>query len=219
MFPRGAEMMWVPVEKVVNRAGQAFTKEQHHFVRYLESGFCELERFYRAHQPKTALQYYFVKKDLPDYSGHALLVPPWKHPPPTEVRTPTRAPTLFGPLSNMEIRIEADRLDYLQKIVAKKGFIDGRVHQPGGQITGRLFVHENGDYRVVIGAGNHRTAVLVHHGWKLLPFHSVASSPPLNLRDLAQWPGVVDGRFAPETACAIFESFFRPPRETILHGW
>lgn len=211
--------LWVPAEKVVNRAGQSFTTEQHHFVRYLAFGPDGLESFYQTHKPATVLQFYFLHENLPNPSGPKLLDSPWEHAPPTEEAAPVRAPHLFGPVSQLELAAEAARLDRVAISIEKKGFLDGPPTQPGGHIRAQLLLHENGDFRIQIINGNHRTAVLVHRGWKLIPTHPKVGHPPVRLSDLASWPGVLDGRFAPKTARAIFESFFRDRHQKLLTEW
>ncbi len=223
MFPRGEwEPHWVPVEKLVNGWGQAFTAEQHHFVRYLESGFEDFERFYKIHQPKTAAQARFISEDLRSPTKANVLDVPWEPVPLAEIDTPLVIPEIpesFGPASDLGIATEMFRLDKIRNSIEKHGFRTGHPRQSGGQITFRLFLHDNGDFRMVIMSGNHRTAVLVHLGWELIPAHQYAGYHPVRLSDLNHWPGVVDGRFTEEAARAMFEAFFRPRHQQLLPGW
>lgn len=162
IFSRPGIHIWGPVEKIVNFAGQAFTEEQHHLVRYLKSGLDDLESFYRIHQPTTALQSRFVRQTLHDHAGAYLLDVPWKLAL-TENDTLVGAPVLYGPVSDLELATETERTDRIKHSIEKFGFLD-HANQPGGQISGQLFLHDNGDYRIVIQGGNHRTAVLAHLG-------------------------------------------------------
>lgn len=209
---------WVPVEKIVNRMGQSFTTEQHHFVRYLESGFGDFKHFYRIHQPKTALQAHFIDETLPGPAGTGVSDVPWQPAPLTDPHTRTR-PDAFGPVSVLEIATEAARLERVQHSIKKYGFLAGHAGDAGGSINGQIFYKNNDDFRFVISGGNHRTAVLAHLGWKLIHVHQVAGFHPVRLGDLAQWPGVVDGRFKEETARAMFEAFFRPGHQKLLPDW
>lgn len=223
MFPRGPKVIWVPIQKIVSSKGQAFSSEQHHFVRYLKSGLDEFETFYRIHQPKTALQAHFIYETFPDQPPTKGLDVPWHHADLTKTVTPVRFPEQFGPVSALELSVEALRLDNLQRSFLRSGFLKELESSLRGKtITSRLLLHTNGDFRVMILQGNHRTAVLAHLGWEQIPTQLVGSVwnlPPVRLGDLEQWPGVVDGRFTRETARAIFEAFFRPRHETLLPEW
>jgi hypothetical protein len=220
MFPPrpGPDFHWIAAERIVNRYGQSFSTEQHHFLRYLESGFEHFEAFYRIHQPKTALQLRFINQTLPDTTEAHNWDAPWAAPQ-TETGTRLHDPVCFGPVSKLELITEAARLDKVQHSIEKYGFLLGNVEQPGGQIAGRIFYKDNDDFRIVVYEGNHRVAVLHHLGWRLIPVHQLVGYHPVRLSDLEKWPGVVDGRYAPETAHAIFEAFFRPRHQQLLPGW
>lgn len=215
VFPNVDAPVWVPWEKTINEAGQAFTSEQHHFSRYLESGFDDFVRFYRIHQPTTTPQVRFLTETLQDYAPADHRSVPWHNAPPRETATLARNPGLHGPVSSLELATQATRLDEVRHSIEKYGFLEGRADRPGGQ----LFVHDNGDFRFVIDSGNHRIAALVHLGWGLVPIRARGGYYPVRLRDLDEWPGVVDGRFSRETARAMFEALFRPIRQQLLPGW
>lgn len=223
MFPRNVGLTWVSTQKIVSFGGQAFTSEQHHFVRYLESGLDALASFYRIHRPTSVLQFTFINETFPDQLPIKGLDFPWRHVDLTQTVALNRTPELFGPVSDQELFVEAHRLDSLQRSIIKKGFL--RKHGEGWgrmPISGHVLLHTNGDFRIIILSGNHRVAVLVHCGWKLVPiviWGRADIEPPVRLSDLEEWPGVVDGRFTPQTARAIFEAFFRPRHEKLLPGW
>lgn len=215
----GLEPHWIPVEKMVNYFGQSFTTEHNHYVRYLETGFDDFVAFYRSHQPETALQAHFIGETLPGPAGANMFDFPWQPAPLAETDTPIRDPESFGPASDLELATEAARLDRVLHSVKKYGFLERYGGDWRGRITGRVFVHDNGDFRVGIICGKHRAAVLAHLGWNLIPVRHQVGFHPVRLSDLAQWPGVVDGRFAPETARAMFEALFRPAHQQLLPGW
>ena len=101
----------------------------------------------------------------------------------------------------------------------KYGFLAGHEGQAGGQIRGRIFYKDNDDFRIVLLNGNHRTAVLAHLDWELIPVHPQAGYHPVRLSDLAQWPGVMDGQFTQKAAGKVFEALFRPRHQQLLPGW
>lgn len=220
IFPRPeGGPYWVPVERIVNLPGQHFTKEQHHFVRYLESGFNDFQSFYRIHQPETILQARFLNEITAGHSGARMLDEPWRHVSLNTADTPGGRSVFYGPVSDLALAIESARLDLCRQSIEKFGFLEGHDGHPGGPITSQVFIRDDGDFRVGIESGNHRTAVLAHLGWKLIPVHPQAGFHPVRLSDLEKWPGVVDGRYAPETAREIFEAFFRPRHQQLLPGW
>lgn len=216
--PDPSETYWIPVEKIVSGFGRSFTTEQHHFVRYLESGFDDLERFYRIHQPQTAFEARFIDES-PGPAGVNVRDVPWRQAPLADTVTRVGLPVAFGPVSDLQIATEADRLKKLRRSINKYGFLPRHPVLSGGQITSQLFYKDDGDFRVVIANGNHRTAVLAHLGWKLIPVGNKPGSHPVRLSDLERWPGVVDGRFSREAARTMFEAFFRPRHQQLLPGW
>lgn len=215
----GPQPFWIPKGKIVNRFGQAFTTEQHHYVRYLWSGLDSLETFYRIHQPETTVSAHFIHSTPADGARASWSGKPWEYAAPTGTDTPPRDYEAYGPISYLELATEAARLDLVQRSIKNKGYLGGNKRQPKSVITGQLFIHDNGDFRVVIRSGNHRTAVLVRLGWELIPVHHELRLWPVRLGDLALWPGVVDGRYSLETAHAVFESHFRPGHQQLLPGW
>lgn len=220
LCPRpGPEPNWIQAEKIVNRFGQSFTTEQHHFVRYLESGDDSFGLFYQIHQPKTALEAKFINESFPGPSGTGVFDVPWQQAPLALTDTPARSPVFFGPISRPELATEAARLERVRRSVKKHGFRAEPGGVPSGGIEGQLFYKDNDDFRVVVTEGNHRTAVLVHLGWKLIPILHSGGLHPVRLSDLAKWPGVLDGRFTEEAAHAMFEAFFRPSRQQTLPCW
>lgn len=220
LFPRrNTAPHWISVSKIVNRFGQSFTAEQHHFVRYLESGFDNFELFYWIHQPKTALQARFIFDALPGPSPPNWQNVPWEPAPLAQTDTPKPNPVFFGPASDLDIATEAARIDQVRHSIEKYGFLKGRAVLWGGPITSQIFYRDNSDFRIVIVHGNHRTAVLAHLGWNRIPVRPEEGYHPVRLRDLDEWPGVVDGRFSRETARAMFEALFRPIRQQLLPGW
>lgn len=209
---------WIPVEKIVNWYGQSFTTEQNHFVRYLESGFDDFERFFQIHQPKTAFQSRFIDETFPDPAGTGGSDVPWltNHLADDKAaNVPASVPVSYLKLG---LAIEATRLDRIRHSIKKYGFLAGHA-KPGGQIRYQIFLKDSDNFRICVLAGNHRTAVLAHLGWKLIPVHPLAGYHPVRLSDLADWPGVLDGRFTEETARAMFETFFRPVHQQLLPGW
>ena len=215
-FCKGSQFWWVPLENIVNSVGQAFTSEQHHYLRYLGSGLEALRGFYQAHQPTSTLESRFVYEPFPGITS-AIWTEPWApfHQPETVCLEPS--PENYGPVSELELHTEAARLDLVRHSIEKYGFIEGVAARH--QIHGQLLLHDNGDFRIMIAGGNHRTAVLAHLGWRLIPIYPLAGYPHVDIRDLEEWPGVVAGNFTPRAARAVFETMFRSGQEQLLPGW
>lgn len=220
LLPHGDEIIWVPAEKIVNFYGQAFSREQHHYVVYLEAGLYDFERFYQIHRPKNTLQARFIKKTFLDQPPTKLLAP-WESADLTEIGTPVQDSEWSSPISDFANAGEAVRLDYLRRKISKKGFIDSNNSEidSEGPIIGQLLLHENSDFRILIREGNHRSAVLVHLGYNLIPIRFRLHHPQVRLSDLKEWPGVLDGRYTTETVREVFKAHFRPPHEKLLPGW
>lgn len=216
VFSRTSDPAWVSTENLRTLFGQAFTKQQHPFLRYLESGFDAFKDFYWQHQPTNVMEAHFFYNTLPGDAPKDMLAKPWEPPPPADSALPSRPnPEFLGPISRLALGAEVARLDMLRQSVAKKGFLPGHLLQLGGPISGQLFMHSDGAFRMMITNGNHRVAVLAHLGWKIISITPRSGFPHVRLVDLAQWPGVLDGRFTKEQARALFEGFFRPCNQQI----
>lgn len=96
---------------------------------------------------------------------------------PAKTDTSLQIPEAFGPVSNLELAIEAARLDKARLSIEKHGFLEGHAVRHWEQITSKIF-RDNGDFRIVIFEENHRTALLANLGWGLIPVQYQVGFPP-----------------------------------------
>ena len=220
-----SEIQWVPVEIIRTKWGAAFTPEQHHFVRYYESGFEELKSFFDVHQPSTPEALYFLGErggETVESRSHEI----------REIRLwgagPVSIPSKFvggnqwmGPCSNEQVRATARRLDSALHSIERYGFIFENQDWPSYRL---LINDESGnpeDYRVVVTNANHRIAALVYLGWSQIPMVPSEDLPSheIRLSGLNRWPGVMDKTFSEEEARAVFFAFFREMRIPLIPDW
>jgi hypothetical protein len=230
LFNDWNRVAWVPVDKIRYFSGVSFTREQHHFCRYLGDGEPSLAKFYSVHQPRDQFELNFLDQDQ---SGKFRTVAP------PLIRTPWSANAIlhggrkhhlsidnghqgFGPVQDVRIRWEARRLERIRKSIIKSGL---RPHLslseplPQFQLLVNDEVANSSDYRVMVTAGNHRVAVLAHLGWKSIPMMRSPSAPVIRRSDLNYWPGVLDQTYSNQAAGTYFLSFFRDNHQVLLPEW
>ena len=219
---------WVPLERVRYFSGVAFSRQQHHFVRYLAEGITSLRRFYELHQPRDQFETNFLYEGL---SGDFVKIAP------PVTRAPWNPKSFlhggdrnhlsigkghqgYGPVEEVRVRWEAKRLSRLEKSLRRFGF---RSELSSSEPNPRFALLWRGDhaedYRVMVTAGNHRIAALAFLGWPLIPMSRQPSYPTIKLRELESWPGVIDGTYSAEAARDYFLSFFRDEKLVLLPGW
>jgi len=220
------EVLWAPVRLIrYPGTGVAFTREQHHMVRYFSDGIASLRRFYTLHQPKNQIEQFFLK---PGEVGpfRELSFPvrrvPWdfedqflgseRH---RDVADGWQA---FGPVSNRKLRFEAKRLDGVLYSVRARGFWQNPNRSDNIQYM--LLIVSPYEYRVVVTNAQHRTATLSYLGWPLVPMSPREGGVrEVRLDDICNWPGVLDGTYSEKAARAVFMAFFRDPEEILLPSW
>ena len=216
------ERQWIPLTKIRSQRAQAFSAQQHPYVRFLRDGLGGMEEYFEVDTPSTSAAYLFLSDpDTMTGGGSSPAdserVWPWS---PRLVSLPE--PPDFphwraGPKSRIHMLSEADRLGRLHKSIEKKGF---EVKQ--GEIPWySLLIYDNGidlDYRVIVQHGNHRVAVLAHLGWHVIP---MAPLPTILRNEIwfseaESWPGVLEGSISLADARAAFMAFFREFEDPVL---
>ena len=221
------EIVWVETEKL-RLFGSAFTSEQNHWVRYFRDGFESLKRFYELHQPRNQIEAVMLDDtEVGEFSPASFPTGrrPWSFE--REYRDSERLALHgsqdHGPVSRELLLNEKKRLDGIRDSVAKYGFV--KLDNHDFIHFGELLVHDSRpgrpDYRVCIENGAHRTSLLSHLGWPMIPMAARPSRPwrEIRLSDIARWPGVLDGTFSEQAARAYFLAHFRDPTAELLPGW
>ena len=226
VVPHG-EIVWVETEKL-RKGGRAFTWQQNHHVRYLKDGIESYRKFFELHQPRDQFEALMLDvSKVGDFSPVQFprIRDPWSF----EVRWdgengmgPQHGYQGHGPITETKLLREKERLDAIRDSVAKRGF--GQV-KGDFKVFGEVLVDDSepglSDYRVCMTAGLHRTSLLAHLGWPIIPMMPLSTMPwrEVRLSDVARWPGVLDGTFSEEAARAYFLAHFRDPTEELLAGW
>ena len=222
------EIVWVETAKL-RIWGRAFTPEQNQHVRYFKDGLDYYRRFYEFHQPRDQFEALMLDASR---VGHY-----------SPVRCPNvRVPWSFekryngeghldashgsqahGPVSKKKLLLEKERLDAIRDSVEQSGF--WRLDCDDFIRFFELLVCDSEpgppDYRVCVKAGAHRTSLLAHLGWPMIPMMRQPTwlSHEVRLSDLSRWPGVLDGTFSEDAARAYFLAHFRDPTEELLPSW
>ena len=219
-------IVWVEADKIA-LWGRALTWEQNQHVRYFKDGIDSYRRFFELHQPRN--QFEFLMLDQNRVGEFSLPRPP-EHRRPWSLEVDDGGAGLpddvfanlgHGPISEQKLLSEAKRLRSIRESVERDGF---RKLDDDFITFGEIIVNDDRsvgeDYRVLLVNGVHRTSVLAHLGWPLIPM--MAREIPLRevrLSALARWPGVLDGTFSEEAALTYFLAHFRDPTEELLPGW
>ena len=222
------EIVWVDIAKI-RMWGRALTFEQNQHVRYFKEGLESFRGFFELHQPKNQFE--------------AIMLDPTKVGRFSPVSFPkVRKPWSFeddffgeghlgashgtqaaGPISKKKLLWERKRLDTIRDSVERSGFRN--LHDYDFIRLGELLIDDSEpgppDYRICLVGGLHRTSLLAHLGWPMIPMMPQRTWPfrEVFLSEVSRWPGVLDGTFSEEAARAYFLAHFRDPTEELLPGW
>jgi hypothetical protein len=211
------EMHWIPIAKCVTDIGTSFSPSQNPLVRYLESGFLSMWKYYQIFQPTDSFEMVSVQTHPRQVnSGKGVFRKPWAN---IGVEI-LGGGQFWGPRSDYRIVFDANLLKGIRSSILKEGYLPRRsIGQPFPQF--RLLIDDrsakNWDYRVIVH-GNHRTAVLASLGWKCVPMTPGAGSV-IRLSELTKWPGVVDGTYKQKDAHRFFRSYFNQSGSLKLPNW
>ena len=196
--------------------------------------FNVLAEYYRCVQPKSAATWLGINLTS---SNPLAKAPPWGAVFPWRARTQesyqqcyekaavaenmiTSAPLgildgwLFcGPVSTEKCRIEAKRIHYVLEQIATLGY--QRSNESDGDVKATALVREDGHWRWLITAGNHRAVAASALGRVSIP---VRINLVISRSQVEYWPHVVTGLYTREQALAVFDQFFdaTPPPVTRL---
>lgn len=228
-------LMNVPIARCRSSIGSGIDS-QHPFVAAIAGGVDDsvskptLQAYYQQCQPASAIEVLGVSEGqapgLSGFSAHAFVMP-WNHRDPGDMldvrdgyvredigRYSTELGIehgwhMFGPVSEERSIIECNRLRELVKSIKNNGFI--RHDGVDGDIRGRLFTEEGGDWCIVVGRGQHRIAVVKALGMVSVPVR--IGHIPVKREEVMYWPQVAEGRITPEGALAVFDRTMRgdPP--------
>jgi hypothetical protein len=219
---------WIPLERIRYFSGVAFSREQHHFVRYLVEGLPSLRGFYELHQPRNQFEtnFLFEKQSgdfveiTPPYTRAPWNPEPFLHGGDRNHLSIGKGHQGFGPVEEVRVRWEAKRLRRIERSFRRFGY---RSELSSSEPTPRFTLLWRDDYpedyRVMVTAGNHRIAALAFLGWTLIPMTRQPFCPTIRLSELESWPGVVDGTYSAEAARHYFLSYFRDDKQILLPGW
>ncbi len=138
---------------------------------------------------------------------------PWEPDTPSRERPPRGRPASAGSNADQEYphekaRQNFSRLTNLCESIQNRGYLP--TSAPDGEIRG-FFLKRGDDYRFVVEAGMHRTAVLSALGYDKIRATFHGNHPrAIHLADLADWPQVRTGVYEPELAEKFFLRYFSP---------
>jgi hypothetical protein len=172
-----------------------------------------LFKFFQIFKPKNLMEVFLLNsednymKDFPRLSklNQYTLFYPWFH------KYPQRflVPGMFGPKDISFPKIRYIKLKNLIFLIKKYDYVPTK----DDQISGYKLVNDN-DYRFVVTAGSHRSAVLkalgkkTHVLVKFDDFRVNKSFFEVNIQDIKSWPGVSSGYISKNEAEKIFLGFF-----------
>ena len=221
-------ILWVETERLFAKSGRPFSWQQHPFVRYYKEGEEVFARYYQLHQPRNQIE--LVMLD-PASVGKFVPVTYPNRRKPWDFETQysgdggldaTHGDKYQGPASTKKLLFEMKRLDLLRKSVEKSGFrVVGGDHIRFGELLINDEASGQIDYRVGVSGGEHRTSLLSHLGWQLIPMvpNEGLRWREVRLSNLRHWPGVLDGTFSEDAARQFFLAHFRSTTDRLLPGW
>lgn len=182
-----------------------------------------LDSYYATVQPKNAAERLGLSsEDCPQLSSippQVLLLPwhtdtvqqivAWKskeRPAIREYGSPVDAPyslgyKFFGPSSPELVLHEASRLHRLLASIQATGYL--RIKTGRDPSCHAMYI--GGEWRWVVGKGEHRVAVLAALGWAVIP---IRISQIVRREEVKVWPNVRSGVFSEEIALKIFDNYF-----------
>ena len=117
----------------------------------------------------------------------------------------------YGPQSLKACAKHAKRLLKLYRSLNRNGFRSNR--RPDGVPEGVVLRDSCNNIRWITSGGNHRVTVAACLGFESVPIRVMSI---VDVRDLADWPGVLTNLFTPSQARKVFEIFFAPAIPLLL---
>lgn len=224
------------------RGGTPFVRVARCAVRHglqqpdvLELMVGELSRYYTAVRPDSAAQWLGLGDD-----AHPRLraAPPWAAVFPWRARTlesyrkayedaawaENRAVGrdvgisdgwLFcGPASPTKIRVEAERILFVLRRIARDGY--QRSDGADGDVRATALVDDALKWRWLITAGNHRASAAAALGYERIP---VRVNLVISRGDCRYWKHVVEGLFTEAQALTVFDAFFHATPGPVVRAW
>lgn len=119
-----------------------------------------------------------------------------------------------GPVSERKIRIEAERILRVLRLIKENGYI--RSDEPDGDIRVTALVDEAHAWRWLVSAGSHRAAAVAALGYESIP---VRVNLVISRGDAPFWKHVVEGLFSLDEALAVFDRIFHGHPNRVAQGW
>lgn len=218
-FMSGKPKIELPITHLRYAGGLKFTRDQNHFVRYLDQGISALETFYTVHQPRNILELHFVPvtvepdRDLPIRGLPWVMYGNGNYTRGVKIEKGLPANhghQHHGPVSDQKIALEASHLDRLVNSFKSKGLLD-----KGDYPSGHFIVDdETGDWAFYVKDGQHRVAVMAHLGYETVTV--TAGGAPMSAVTSAtarHWPMVRRGLLSEDEALAILRAYTAPDRQ------
>jgi len=119
-----------------------------------------------------------------------------------------------GPVTNDKINIEAKRISLVLKSIKKKGY--QRSNNKDGDAKATALVKEDGQWRWLITAGNHRVSAASALGYEQIP---IRFNLVVNRNQVDYWPHVVEGLYTRDEALLYFDMIFEGSTPSITINW
>lgn len=207
----GQVPMELPMPLLRLHGSFAFAGGWNPLVEAVTAGPAGLAAFYRAFQPASVAEFYFLERK----GGVGAALPPWAlpwlgwaaHRPPSAeggLDPASHGVSYYGPCSAEKIAFEHDRLARLRGSIEAEGYRPDRF----GHVEGFLMLR-GAEARFFVRGGKHRAAVMAALGHATLPVIFKPGWPSVVNRDDAdRWPLVAEGRMDAGLARAVFDRYF-----------
>jgi len=119
-----------------------------------------------------------------------------------------------GPVSADKVRIEAERILYVLRRIAEHGY--QRSDDSDGDVRATALVDEQGSWRWLITAGNHRASAAAALGLAEIP---VRVNLVISRADVCHWKHVAEGLYTVEQALAVFDRYFDACPGAVAKDW
>lgn len=119
-----------------------------------------------------------------------------------------------GPVSMEKCRVEAQRIDYVLKEISRNGY--QRWDTSEGDVKATALVKENGDWKWLITAGNHRASAAAVLGFEEIP---IRVNLVIHRQHVKLWSHVVDGLYTENSALQVFDNYFDAKTPYIIQSW
>lgn len=119
-----------------------------------------------------------------------------------------------GPVTEEKIKIEAVRIANVLKSINKHGY--QRSNEKDGDARATALVNEEGEWRWLLTAGNHRASAASALGFKAIPLrvNLVICRSQVNY-----WPHVVNGLYTKKQALQFFDRIFTGGYPLVANPW